>query len=213
MIKISTSKQNRNLRTITAIVLAAGQSRRMGEHNKLILPLDNQSMLERVVVSVLDSDIDDVVVVTGFESDKIQSAIQSYGVSMVFNQDYASGMASSLRCGLEALNETVDGAIIILADMPFINAELINQLISQYHDECELCHIVAPRYKGKRGNPVLWDKRYFNEMKNLSGDQGAKSLLKKYADDIAMVEVASDSIFIDVDTPKDNVLLTKSTSN
>ena len=199
-------KAQSSQKNIAAIVLAAGRSQRMGAANKLLLPLAELTILQTVIASVLPAKFAQVVVVLGFDAANIRSHLQQDRLSLIVNKDYQSGMSSSLRCGLDALDDYIDGAMIVLADMPLITTAQLDQLISaclvsQAQD------IVVPYNNGRRGNPVVWQSVYFSEMKQQQGDQGARAMLQKYPQHIVPIEIDSQAIFIDIDTPEDLKLL------
>lgn len=185
---------------ITAVILAAGLSRRMGEQNKLLTAVGKKTMIEHVVYAALASDAHNVLVVTGHQTEEIHQTLAGYNVSFVYNPDYATGMASSLRTAISALTDDIDAALILLADMPFISARQIDTLIAAFNPNSEN-DIVVPVREGRRGNPVLWARRYFDEMLILEGDAGARSLLKKYSEHIVEQTMDDDAVFFDIDTP------------
>lgn len=187
---------------VAAVILAAGCSRRMGKQNKLLLEVEGVSMVEQIVATAQASDVEQVIVVTGHEAERIEQLLGNTDATLVQNPDYATGMASSLRTGLNAVADGIDGALILLADMPYVSSEQINELIAEFNPLIER-DIVAPFKDGRRGNPVLWASRYFDEIKTLTGDIGARSLLQEYAANIWDVPVNSDEVFIDFDTPED----------
>jgi len=195
------SNQSENQPRIAAVILAAGRSSRMGEQNKLLAAVGEAPMVAHVAEVALVSDAEQVIVVTGHEAEQVQQALAAIKVGTVFNPDYASGMASSLRRGLEAVSQDMDGAMILLGDMPFVGAREINELIAEFNPHMER-DIVAPFRKGRRGNPVLWARRYFPAMMALSGDTGARGLLKEHAANVWDVPVSSDAVFADFDTPE-----------
>jgi molybdenum cofactor cytidylyltransferase len=182
---------------IAAIVLAAGRSTRMGSQNKLLADIGGKPMVRRAVETALASRAEPVVVVTGHMATEVGVALAVLDLTVVANPDYATGLASSLKAGVKALPKTCDGALIILGDMPLIEPEQINRLLQAH----ERGAIVVPARKGRIGNPVLWPARYFPELLQLEGDVGAKQLLSKYADQVTEVDLGTDAIFIDVDTP------------
>ena len=190
---------------IAAVVLAAGQSRRMGALNKLLIEVDGEPMVCRVAVAALASKARPVVVVTGHEAERIRAALDGLDVTFAHNPDYAEGMSSSLQRGVEALDPAqasgLDGAVVCLGDMPRTSADLIDRLIAGF-DPLEGRAIGVPTYRGKRGNPVLWAARYFGEIRNLSGDVGARHLIGDHADAVYEVESPDHSVTIDVDTPE-----------
>jgi molybdenum cofactor cytidylyltransferase len=193
---------------IAAIVLAAGQSSRMGERNKLLQLIDGKPMVACVSETALESGIVcPVIVVAGFEANRVADALQGLDVTIVNNQHYEQGLSTSLRAGLEALPPDCDGALILLGDMPLIEASDIDTLIAAAKDRNAIC---IPVNNGKMGNPILWGAAYFAEMMRLTGDSGAKQLLARHPDSIVEVPIASDRIFTDIDTPSDLARSTKS---
>ncbi|WP_019530589.1 nucleotidyltransferase family protein [Dasania marina] len=187
---------------IAAIVLAAGKSTRMGAQNKLLLPFNNAPVIVQVVKAALTAQLQNIIVVTGHEADEVVLATQGLAVRCVHNADFALGMASSLRCGLQALESNVqpiDGAIILLGDMPLVSGADIKKLLASFSNTDQ---IIAPYYQGKRGNPVLWGSDYFAEIKQLSGDSGAKALLTRHANNMIKVPVDHQGIFADIDSPE-----------
>lgn len=185
---------------IGAIVLAAGNSSRMGR-NKLLLELDGRPLICHVVDHLLALNLSDIVVVLGHQAALVRQALADRPVRYVTAADYASGMSASLKVGLSALPASIDAALILLGDMPFVSSALIKRLISTYNP-VEGRSIVLPVHAGKRGNPVLWDKCYFPEMQCLAGDVGAKHLIGEHADQVAEVDVDDANIFRDIDTPQ-----------
>ncbi len=188
--------------TITALVLAAGQSRRMGGANKLLCPVDGTPMLTRVVDSALKSRANPVIVVTGFEDRRVRHALEGREVTFVHNPDYAQGMATSLGRGVKAAPRDTGGIIVCLGDMPHVAAAHIDRLIATHAADSE-CAICVPVFDGRRGNPVLWDRRFFAGLAAIEGDTGGRALLKRYADCVCTVEMEDSAILGDVDTPED----------
>ncbi|MCX7172131.1 MAG: methylmalonyl Co-A mutase-associated GTPase MeaB [Proteobacteria bacterium] len=184
---------------IAALVLAAGRSSRMDGSNKLLELLDGIPLVLRVVNAALASHVISVTVVTGHAAEQVETAIAGRKVTLRRNPDYAEGMASSLRCGIDSLPADIDGALVLLGDMPLINAAHIDALIGQFASQPA---IVVPMKHGQRGNPVIWPRNCFAEIRSLQGDQGARQLLARHAGLITKLEMASDAIFADVDTPE-----------
>ncbi len=185
---------------IAAIVLAAGQSRRTGEKNKLLVELGDAPMISHVVRSAVDSDAYQVIVVTGHEAELVQKTLENYRAEIVFNPDYVSGMASSLRIGVQAVAEEMEGALILLGDMPLVSSTQINQLITEFDPTTER-DIIVPCKDGRRGNPVLWSARYFQALKTLTGDTGGRGLIIENVANVRDVPVIDDALFTDFDTP------------
>ncbi len=196
----SLKDHDRTPKRIAAVVLAAGESRRMGPTNKLTLPIEGVPMVARVVDTLLASRAEPVVVVTGYEPERIVDALGGREVRIVRNPDYADGIAASIRVGLAALGDDIDGALIALADMPWVDASVVDRLINAFTEDGELS-IFVPMFGRKRGNPVLWAAQHFPELMALSGDIGGKALFHRHSAAICFVDVESGGIHIDVDTP------------
>ncbi len=194
-------RPSRAAKHVAAIVLAAGESRRMGEVNKLTLPVEGVPMVAQVADSLAKSSADEVIVVTGHEADQIEKALVGRPVRLVHNGDYAEGIGSSIRAGVAALPEGVDGVLIALADMPWVDAPVLDRLVDAFNASDELT-VFVPMFGRKRGNPVLWASTHFPELSALSGDVGGKALFHRHADSICYVDVESAAVNIDVDTPE-----------
>ena len=186
---------------IGAIILAAGQSRRMGNINKLLAEIDGKPMLGHVVEAVLASDVSPVIVVTGHEPDRIKEALSAHNVIFVHNPDYAEGLSTSLRHGLSKLHPDADGAVVCLGDMPGITSAHINQLIDSFEPD-DGHAICVPTFKGKRGNPVLWHRRFFSAMTEVSGDVGARHLIGDNEEVLLEIPMDDNAILADLDTPE-----------
>jgi molybdenum cofactor cytidylyltransferase len=187
-------------RNVAAIILAAGRSTRMGGPNKLLAELDGKKLVRIATEQALASKASDVVVVTGHQAELVEKALEGLKVRFVRNPDFAGGLASSVKAGIAAVPEQADGAVICLGDMPLIDADLIDRLIDSFApDRGNL--IVVPAADGRRGNPVLWSRRFFRELMTLDGDIGARHLIAKHAEAVAEVPVEGQSAFLDIDTP------------
>jgi len=186
---------------IAAIVLAAGRSSRMGPANKLLADVDGAPMVRRVVEAAAASRAKPVIVVTGNEQGKIQATLRGCKATFVHNPRFAEGMSTSLQAGLAALPANLDGALVCLGDMPMVTAATLDRLIAAF-DPLEGRAICVPTWNGKRGNPVLWDRRFFAAMAELAGDVGAKHLIGEHADLVAEVAMSDDAILINIDTPE-----------
>lgn len=183
---------------VAAIVLAAGRSTRMGASNKLLADLGGDRMVQRVVKTALVSQARPVVVVTGHMAVEIASALAGLDVTLAANPDYATGLASSLKTGIQALPAHCDGALILLGDMPRIAPEHLDRLAAAFTPDA----IVVPVHSGRQGNPVLWPARYFPELLQLDGDAGARRLIGQHAGQVVEIDLGTDAIFMDVDTPE-----------
>jgi molybdenum cofactor cytidylyltransferase len=186
---------------VAAIVLAAGRSSRMGEANKLIADLGGKPMVRRTVDAVLASRIRPIIVVTGHQAAEVSAALAGLDVILVTNPDFATGLASSLKAGVRALPQDCAGALVVLGDMPRIAPEHLDRLIEAF--ECQKgAAIIVPVHGGRQGNPVLWPAAYFPELLQLEGDAGAKRLIAAHPGDVREVDLGTDAIFVDVDTPE-----------
>lgn len=188
-------------RKVAAIVLAAGRSTRMGGPNKLLAELEGKKLVRIVAEQALASKACEVIVVTGHQADLVEQALADLRVRFVRNPDFAGGLASSVKAGIAAVSENADGAVVCLGDMPMVSSEMLDRLIGTFEpDRGNL--IVVPVADGRRGNPVLWSRRFFQELMTLDGDVGARHLIAKHAEAVAEVPVEGDGAFLDIDTPQ-----------
>lgn len=185
---------------IAGLVMAAGRSSRMGA-NKLLLDDGGHPIIATVVDHALSAGLTEVVVVCGHQEAEIRKALAGKPVNIVPCPDYADGMSASLRCGLKALAPEIDAAMVLLGDMPRVGADLLRRMSAAFNPT-EGRSIIVPSFAGKRGNPVLWDRRFFAEMMELAGDVGAKHLIGEHADQVTEIEAGDSGIMMDVDTPE-----------
>ncbi len=192
------SEGNRN---ITAVILAAGRSTRMGGPNKLLAELSGKPLVRIVTEQALASGASGVIVVTGHQAAEVEKALAGLKVKFVRNPDFAAGLATSVKSGIAAVPANADGAVVCLGDMPLIDARLIDRLIEAFApDRGNL--IAVPVSDGRRGNPVLWSRRFFDELMTLDGDIGARHLIAKHNQAVAEVPVEGHGAFLDIDTPE-----------
>jgi molybdenum cofactor cytidylyltransferase len=189
---------------VAAVVLAAGRSSRMAPRNKLLEFIEGKPLIAQTVSAALDSGAGLVIVVTGFEAERVEEALRGLKAKVVHNADHAQGLSTSLRTGLGALPRNSDGALIRLGDMPKIGSEDLDALLAAFKCRETIC---VPMRDGRRGNPVLWGAHYFPEIMRLVGDKGAKPLMAKYPEHVIEVHIDSEGIFSDIDTPLDLVRL------
>jgi molybdenum cofactor cytidylyltransferase len=185
---------------IACIILAAGRSTRMGLANKLLADIGGTPMVRRVAEAALASRARPVLVVTGHQAASVQAALAGLDIAIVDNPDYAIGLSSSLKAGIRAVPADCGGALVLLGDMPQIAAAHLDRLIAAFAAE-QGTTIVFPTHLGRRGNPVLWPRAHFAEMLQLEGDAGAKRLMAAHADHVREVDLGTDAIFADIDTP------------
>lgn len=186
---------------IAAIVLAAGRSTRMGALNKMLAEIGGKPLVRIAAEQALASRARPVIVVTGHQREQIEAALAGLPVRFAHNPDYADGLGTSLRAGIAAVPAEAGGAIVCLGDMPQVDSGLIDKLIAAFDPE-KGALIVVPSIEGKRGNPVVWSRRFFNELMAISGDVGARHLIGQYAEVMTEVHVSGDAALTDVDTPE-----------
>ena len=198
--------------SIAGVVLAGGQSRRMGEVNKLLVEVDGQAMVVTAVRQAIAAGLNPVIVVTGHERERIETALDDLSVTFVHNPAYNQGLSTSLARGISAVPASSDAALVCLADMPRVNARVLERVTAAY-DPLEGRSICVPTWHGKRGNPILWDKRYFAQIAEVSGDIGARHLLGEFQDQIAEVALEDACVLNDIDSPADLDALLKADAN
>lgn len=186
---------------IAGVLLAAGQSRRMGAANKLLLEVAGKPMLRHAVDAAKAAGLSPLIIVTGHERERLEALLADEPVTYTHNPDYADGLSTSLRCGIRALPEGVGGALIGLGDMPGINSALMRAMIERFNAHDGAC-IIVPTVDGKRGNPVLWPARFFAEMAQIEGDVGARHLIGLHSDAVVELPVEDAGPLTDLDTPE-----------
>ena len=185
---------------VAAVVLAAGRSTRMAPHNKLLIAdRTGKPLVARAVDAALSSRARPVLVVTGHRGDEVARALGGRPVRVVPAPDYADGLSASLRAGVAAVPPECTAALVCLGDMPLVAGRHLDRLIEAY-DPDEGRTIVVPTSKGRVGNPVLWDRRFFPDILALTGDMGARALLQRHAEAVTEVELGDDAVLRDFDT-------------
>ena len=183
------------------MVLAAGRSTRMGAVNKMIAEIGGKPLVRIAAEQALASRAKPVIVVTGHERERVEQALAGLAVRLVHNPDYAEGLGTSLKAGIAAVPEEADGAIVCLGDMPQVDAGLIDKLIGGFDPERGAL-VVVPSIEGRRGNPVLWSRRFFPDLMQIQGDIGARHLIGQYAEAVVEIPLAGEAALTDVDTPE-----------
>lgn len=186
---------------VAALVLAAGQSSRMGGGNKLLAEVGGVPMVLRATNAALASRATSVTVVTGHQAEAVEAALAGRKLAIVRNPDHGQGMSTSLRCGLAALPADAQAVVVLLGDMPRITAGHVDRLIDAFDPRRPA--IVVPEKEGRRGNPVLWPREFFPAMSAIAGDRGARDLLELHADRVQRIGMDDDAIFFDIDLPGD----------
>ena len=184
---------------VSAVILAAGESRRMGQPKQMLL-VDGQPMLGRVVRVVLAAGLDDVVVVLGAAAAEVKQALAGLPVRTVINDAWQQGMATSLRTGLTLVSPAAEAALFVPADLPCLTAQTIMAVVDCFASTGK--PIVIPTCRGRRGNPVLFARRLFPELLAVQGDQGGRAIFASHQQEIGLVEVGDEGILLDVDTPE-----------
>lgn len=185
---------------IWAMILAAGESKRMGKP-KLLLPFGEKTMIETIVATVVSSKVEQTLVILGSGREKTEEKIRDYPIKIVYNRDFRSGMLSSVQCGFKSLPGETRAVLVVLGDQPKISTTVINKLIDAYKSSGK--GIVLPVYKKERGHPVLIDLKYGEEVENLSPEVGLRGTVYNHQEDILEVEVRSRSILGDIDYMED----------
>ena len=188
-------------RRIAAVVLAAGRSTRMGGPNKLLAEIRGRPLVRIVVDEAVASHAKPVIVVVGHERGEVEKALAGVPVQFVHNPDFAQGLGTSLKAGIAAVPAEADGAIVCLADMPQVDASLLNRLIAAF-DPDRGALIVMPTAEGRRGNPVLWSRRFFPDLMAIEGDVGARHFIGRYSEAAVEVPLEGKAALVDVDTPE-----------
>jgi molybdenum cofactor cytidylyltransferase len=185
---------------ISAILLGAGESRRMG-FDKLSLPWGKKTVLEHCFGTLLRSRVQEVVVVLGLRNKGVRNLFCGENIKIVTNPRPAGGMSTSIRKGLQAIHPRSDGILVALGDQPFLKTRTINVLIRTFTRGKG--GIIVPSFRGRRGHPVIFHKRYRKELLSLRGDVGGRSLVERYPKDVIMVPVKSEGVVKDINTWQD----------
>ena len=185
---------------VSAILLAAGQSKRMNGENKLTKEIKSIPLIKLSVKNILASSINELIIVLGHQKEIIEKLIdKNEKIKFVFNKDFESGMASSIKVGLNNLSEKTEAFFICLGDMPMVSHDIYNQLIKSKDNK----EIIVPTYKGQQGNPVLFDKSMKEKVLDIRGDVGAKKILELNEDKILNLEIKDKNISKGFDTLND----------
>jgi molybdenum cofactor cytidylyltransferase len=188
------------MRSLGAIVLAAGASERFGVENKLLADIRGQPLIRQVVREVLGSNISDLVVVTGWDEARIGSSLKGLPARHAFNAKWQLGLGTSIAAGVAALSPNVDGAFVVPGDMPRLSSFLLVRLAQAFEQEGRRVVVFPVTANGDQRNPVLWPRRYFGKLTKLSGPRGAKGLLQSRGVECLAVPVDDEAILEDIDT-------------
>jgi molybdenum cofactor cytidylyltransferase len=196
---------------VSAVVVAAGESKRMGQ-TKLLLPLEGKAILQWVLDNLGRSQVEEVILVLGHEADRVLRTVDTRNVKVVINRNYREGMITSIEQGLRNLNDKVEAFFIVLADQPGVSLEVFNRLITEFRQIVPQKNIVLPTFCGRKGHPALFGVKYRKEASRIRGDVGLRQILQEHPEDILEVEMDTDSILQDIDTPDDYLKHLKSSS-
>lgn len=185
---------------ISAIILAAGMSTRMGRPKQL-LKVGYSTLIRIITENVLVSNVDEVHVVTGYKQKEVSAAIDDLPVKVVFNPRYKEGQGTSLALGAKSISDSTSALLVFMVDQPMISASLINMLIAEFQKRS--CLALRPVCNGLPGHPVIFSGALIDELKSLSGDKGARQALKKLEDRVVYFSVGDEAVIFDIDTPKD----------
>jgi len=182
---------------ISAILLAAGESKRMGEP-KLLMPFGQNTIVEQAIDNLLGSAVDEVIVVVGYRAEEVIKTIGAKPVKVVINPDYEQGVSTSIIAGLKLVDSRARVVMLALGDQPLINSQTINRLIEEFYNRDK--GIAIPTYRGRRGHPIIFAIKYKEKLLELKGDIGGRQIVRDHPDDILEVAVNSKSIISDIDT-------------
>ena len=193
---------------ISATIMAAGKSSRMAGENKLLLRYGQSSIIRSICETVIASRFHPIMVITGFEKEKIEVELSELKIQLIYNPDWEEGMATSINTGIAALPKEIDGNLISLGDMPLIGGTILEKLKGAF-DSNSGKRIIYPLYNDHQGNPVIFPRKYFDKILSTTGDRGCKKILKHYPENAIGVPVSSKEVVLDCDTPDDYLKLNK----
>lgn len=193
-------------RRITAIILAAGLSKRLGR-NKLLLPLGDETVLRKTAKAVLESSVSEVILMTGHEEAEVKKAVEGLDVRITHNPRYAEGQSTSMIAGVEAAHEEACAYLFVLGDQPLLTPQIVNDLIFLYEKSRPDALVVAPVFEGRRGNPTLFSATLKDELLQTSGDAGGRGIIRRLEtespEQIVFHHLPNDGILLDIDTEED----------
>jgi len=195
---------NRREKKIMGVILAAGNSTRMGKDNKLLMKIGDASLVRNTSVEMLKSDLDSCSIVLGYQSDKVAEVIKYLNINLILNPLWDEGQASSLKAALNTLDDTYSDILIMLGDLPGVKSMHINRII----EELLLINnrkskITIPSFNGEKGNPVIWGRSFFPDLSNLEGDVGGRALFSQHPAAINLLDMNDPTVVLDTDTPED----------
>lgn len=187
--------------SISALLLSAGESRRMGHINKLELLVEGTPLVRRTVQTLLASHLEEVVVVVGHEAEKVQALLAGLPVKITYNERYREGQMTSVYKGMEALSAACDGVMVCLSDQPLLEPRDINALIDAFTRRSR-GSVLVPTYGGKRGNPIILAYQHRDAILGGERNLGCKRLIEKNPGLVTTIEMDTDHVIVDLDTPE-----------
>ena len=198
---------------VGAVLLAAGEGRRMGGKPKSLLELGGVSLIRRQLIALSGAGVDELVVVLGHYADDIEAQVRDFPVTIVRNPDPAAGQNTSLRCGLAALGGKLDAVMVALADQPLINAQDISDLIGAYKKRPQGAQVVYPEFEGQRGNPVIFSAEVKDAILQDGANVGCRQWQAANPEQVHVWPTDNRRYVIDVDSPEDIAALTERTGH
>ncbi|QUH31683.1 molybdenum cofactor cytidylyltransferase [Vallitalea guaymasensis] len=192
---------------VTAIILAAGFSRRFGKE-KLLMKLDGKPMITHVIETIIKSDFKEIILV--YQNEEIKKIAENYNVKHVYNQSSITGMSSSLKCAIMEASET-DAYMFINGDQPFVDSQVIEELITTFNNRKE--SIIVPRYDGERGNPVIFGSNWKDDFLRITGDIGGRNIIKDNKEEVYYLDISESKWGLDIDTKEDYLIIKELTDN
>ncbi len=183
---------------VSAILLAAGRSSRMGKLKQL-MPLGENTILEQTLDNLLGSKVIEVIVVLGHKAEEITKRLSGRPVKLVVNPLYRKGMGTSIAAGLKFVDSQAQAVMLVLGDQPYVDSPTINRLIDAFGTNKK--GIIIPTHKKQRGHPLIFDRKYQAQLHNLSGDIGGREIIRQNPEDVLEVPVKCEGVVIDIDTP------------
>ncbi|WP_378953864.1 NTP transferase domain-containing protein [Pelosinus sp. sgz500959] len=192
---------------VTGVILAAGQAGRMGQPKQL-LSLGGKPMVWHVASTVCQANFHEVIVITGAYGDEVTQVLNGLPLRIIYNKQWADGQSTSVKKAIQSVNPKSQAVVFLLADQPLVDTVLINEVIATY--QATKSRIVMPRAQNRPGNPVLFDlKVWRSALLQLSGDEGARQIIRKNQGDIQYIERLNEEMFLDVDTPAEFEIMKK----
>ena len=189
---------------VMGVILAAGNSTRMGKDNKLLRKIGDAPLIRNTAIEMLKSDLDTCSIVLGYQSDKVADVIKDLNINLILNPLWKEGQASSLRAAINTLDSTYSDLLIMLGDLPGIKSSHINSIIEEHLlTDNRRSKITIPSFKGQKGNPVIWGRSFFHDLSNLEGDIGGRTLFSEHPAAINILEMDDPWVVKDADTPED----------